>query len=70
MWVCASVYINLFRRGKTPRRGTQAYSYNSDILADKFTTLGSVSIYIKYISGFKYSENTSLKNIITIIFCY
>ena len=53
MWVCASLYINLVRRGKTPGRETQVYSYNSHILADKFSTLGSASIYIKYISGFK-----------------
>ena len=46
MLVCASLYINLVRRGKPPGRETQVYSYNGHILADKFTTLGSASVYI------------------------
>ena len=43
--VCFSLY-KFSQEGKTPGRETQVYSYNGHILADKFTTLGSASVYI------------------------
>ena len=57
-------------REQTSGRGTRVYLRDCHLFVGKICIVVTTSAYIKHVSGFKISENTSLKNIIQKIFYY